>query len=205
MVRSPYRPGETLHFGTDGDDSLSSPNANSALVGRGGNDTIRASTGDSFIIGGTVDDVINLGTFSRGNIVYHLESSTTDNTVSFTDGSDVINNFQLAGALADKLLFVDTNEAGLTSREALGGQDITVEFVKSGDNFTGFTLTSGGETLTVNLHSNAHLTGTAATNLQAAIDDTTISDISALLSHILSDSIFDITTDTTPSGINVLL
>ena len=160
---------------------------------------------DTAITGGTGNDMINLLQFTRANIVYRLESSTTDNTVSFTDGSDVIHNFQLTGFNADKLLFVDTNEAGLTTREALEGQDITVGWLRSGDDFTGFTLSSGGETLTVNLRSNAYLTGSAATNLQAAIDDATISDISALLSHILSDSVFDITTDTTPSGINVLL
>ena len=160
---------------------------------------------DTAIIGGTGDDVINLLQFTRANIVYRLESSKTDNTISFTDGSDVINNFQPGGGQADKLLFVDTNEAGLTTREALEGQDITVDWLRSGDDFTGFTLSSGGETLTVNLRSNAHMTGSAATNLQAAIDDATISDISALLTHILTDSVFDITTDTTPSGINVLL
>jgi len=117
----------------------------------------------------------------------------------------VIHNFQLSGSHADKLLFVDTNEAGLTTREALEGKDITVGFLKTDDDndFTGFTLTSGGETLTVNLYSN--LTGDAATNLQAAIDNSAITNISALLDHNLTETIFDITTDTTPSGINVLL
>ena len=90
-------------------------------------------------------------------------------------------------------------------RDALEGKDIMVEFLKTGNDFTGFALTSGGETLTVNLHADAYLTGAAATNLQTAIDDNAITDISALLTHILSDTVFDITTDTTPSGINVLL
>ena len=166
------------------------------LLGGGGHDVL---------VGGTGDDVINLWQFTLGNIVYRLESSTTDNSVSFTDGSDVIHEFRLSGSYADKLLFVDTNEAGLTARDALEGQDITVDFLKSGNDFTGFTLTSGAETLTVNLHAAAYLTGAAATNLQVAIDDSAIADISALLTHILSDTVFDITTDTTPSGINVLL
>ena len=144
------------------------------LLGGGGHDVLVGGAGDDTLQGGTGDDVINLSEFTQGNIVYRLASSTTDNTVSFTDGTDVIHNFQLSGTYADKLLFVDTNEAGLTARDALEGQDITVDFLKSGDDFTGFTLISGGETLTVNLRANAYLTGTAATNLQAAIDDSAI-------------------------------
>lgn len=89
-------------------------------------------------------------------------------------------------------------------RDALLSKDITVGFTKSGADFTGFTLESGGETLTVNLESDSHLTGTAATALQTAIDTASITDITALLDNILSDTVFDITTDTTPSGINVL-
>ena len=203
-VRPTYTPGETLLFGTEGDDILTASRSNTAFDGKGGNDTINGSNGHAFIIGGTGDDVIHLGQLSQSNIVYRLESATTDNTVSFTDGSDVIHNFQLAGFYADKLLFVDTNSAGLNARDALEAQNITVDFLKSGDDFTGFTLTSGAETLTVNLHTDAYLTGADATNLQAAIDDNSISDITALLDHILSDTVFDITTDTSPSGINVL-
>ena len=203
-VRPTYTPGETLLFGTEGDDILTASRSNAAFDSKGGNDTINGSNGHAFIIGGTGDDVIHLGQFSQSNIVYRLESATTDNIVSFTDGSDVIHNFQLAGSYADKLLFVDTNSAGLNARDALDGQNITVGFLKSGDDFTGFTLTSGAETLTVNLHANAYLTGTDATNLQAALDDNTISDITALLDYILSDTVFDITTDTSPSGISVL-
>ena len=93
----------------------------------------------------------------------------------------------------------------MSMRDALSGKDITVGFTKAGADFTGFTLESDGEILTVNLHSGSHLTGSTATALQAAIDDASISDITALLDNILSDTVFDITTDTTPSGINVLL
>ena len=193
------------HEGTNEDDTLIATAADDSLFGLAGNDILVASRGRNLLVGGTGDDVITLSQLTQGNIVYRLESSTTDNTVSFTDGSDVIHNFQLSGSFPDKLLFVDTNGAGLTAREALEGKDITVDFLKTGNDFTGFTLTSGDETLTVNLRSNAYLTGAAATNLQAAIDDSAITDISALLTHILTDTVFDVTTDTTPSGINVLL
>ena len=192
------------HYGTSDNDRLLATDGDDSLFGLAGNDILVASRGGNHLVGGTGDDVIHLGQFSQSNIVYRLESATTDNIVSFTDGSDVIHNFQLAGSYADKLLFVDANSAGLNARDALEGQNITVGFLKSGDDFTGFTLTSGAETLTVNLHANAYLTGTDATNLQAALDDNTISDITALLDHILSDTVFDITTDTSPSGISVL-
>ena len=191
--------------GSDFNDRLTGDHNANRLQGFDGDDVLLGGGGQDVLDGGTGNDVITLSQFTQGNIVYRLESSTTDNTVSFTDGSDVIHNFQLSGSFPDKLLFVDTNEAGLTAREALEGKDITVDFLKSGNDFTGFTLTSGGETLTVNLYSTAYLTGDAATNLQAAIDDSAITDISALLTHILTDTVFDITTDTTPSGINVLL
>ena len=191
--------------GSDFNDRLTGDHNANRLQGFDGDDVLLGGGGQDVLDGGTGNDVITLSQFTQGNIVYRLESSTTDNTVSFTDGSDVIHNFQLSGSFPDKLLFVDTNEAGLTAREALEGKDITVDFLKTGNDFTGFTLTSGDETLTVNLYSTAYLTGDAAANLQVAIDDSAITDISALLTHILTDTVFDITTDTTPSGINVLL
>lgn len=190
--------------GSDYDDHITGDyNANS-LSGYGGRDVLVGGAGNDVLSGGKGDDVINLQDATNANIVYRLESSTTDNTVSFTDGSDTIHGFVLSGSNADKLLFVDKNNEGMSMRDALLSKDITVGFTKSGADFTGFTLESGGETLTVNLESDSHLTGTAATALQTAIDTASITDITALLDNILSDTVFDITTDTTPSGINVL-
>lgn len=191
------------HQGTDGDDTLVATAGNDRLVGLAGNDILVASRGYNSLEGGEGDDVINLQQATNANIVYRLESSKSDNTVSFTDGSDTIHDFVLSGSNADKLLFVDKNNEGMSMRDALASKDITVGFTKSGADFTGFTLASDGETLTVNLHSGSYLTGSTATALQTAIDNASISDITALLDNILGETVFDITTDTTPSGIDV--
>ena len=197
--------------GTSDGDTLTGTSLAELIQGGDGDDIITGNGGNDVYIGGRGNDMITLGA-DTDEIVYRFNSDNDGAWQGF-DGADVIHNFERG---VDKLLFVDTNPNGISSLDnfitaAQDSENMGIEFVLDGDdNYTGISFTfdednAANERLTI--------------NFKDPISDTLLDDLNISgrvlakddyqhINRILNDSAlsdnFDVTTDITPSEVDII-
>ena len=200
---------EPVH-GTTADDILAGSDKSEIIQGSDGDDTITTGAGNDVIVGGAGNDTITLGAGTK-QIVYRFTSDDNGNWAG-SDGSDIIHNFTRG---VDKLLFTDTNANGIESladfvTQAQQNSHLGITLLQdASDNYTGlvfnFDETDQNGMLQINfdnplsddLVNDLGLTGTSLAKSQYQHLNRILND------DILSEN-FDITTDVTPSDLDVL-
>ncbi len=104
--------------GTDGDDVIKGTKLDDALIGEAGNDTLIADNGDDTLTGGAGDDDLR---GEQGNDTYIWNVGDGNDTISDTDGSDII-EFG-TGISQSQLSFT---KSGIDLKIAVGSEMITV-------------------------------------------------------------------------------
>lgn len=181
-----------------------------SLIGSVHNDTLEGNGYAQTIPGGAGDDTITLGAGTK-QIIYRFTSDDNGNWTG-SDGSDVIHNFTRG---VDKLLFTDTNANGIDSladfvTQAQQDSHLGITLLQdASDNYTGlvfnFDETNKNGMLQINFDN--PLSDDLVTDLGLAGTSLAKSQYQYLNRILNNDALsenFDITTDVTPSDLDVL-
>jgi Ca2+-binding RTX toxin-like protein len=170
----------SVFFGTNGNNTLSTGAADGILYGSGGNDVLNGSTGNDNLFGQAGNDILNGG---AGNDI--LAGGGGNDTLNGGDGNDILDG----GSGTDILNGGAGND---TIRRAVGDGNGTVDGGADADTIV---VTSGAGNQTLNVTFN----GTALTNVDGAI----VANVEAVTADLGAGS--DTLSYTAPGGVTVNL